>query len=249
MDQFDKLKKGYVDFVKIDAMRNGLHYPEVQRILTEIQHDIRWRILDVGCGGGHLARQLASELGASLTGFDSAPALIAEAQAEEKRNPLGVRYEVARADQFHTDERFDDAVSVLVLPYAKDAADLQMFFRAACEPLEAGGRFISVVFNPEFKAFGERIGNRMFTREEGKSVEVHFLDPRTLQRAFKKDDERVFLTQFSRGEYEGAAKGAGFRRVSWEPLRPSEEAVKIYGKEFWEPCEREQPYAMVIAEK
>lgn len=250
MQQFDKLDTGYASFVGVDAMRNGLHYPEIERKLKEVRQGVRLRVLDVGCGDGRLARLLASgSMQVQVTGFDSAHNLVTQARQEETTHPLGIQYEEAAAHDFETDKQFDDAVSVMVLPYAKDPAYLAQFFQATCKPLESGGRFISVVFNPDFKAFDERIGNRMFTRTDDGRVEVHFLDPQTLQRAFKKDEERVFLTQFSKEEYEVAAKQGGFASVQWEPLQPTQEAVEKFGEEFWEKCIKEQPYALVIAQK
>lgn len=245
MDQFNKLNTGYSSFVGADPMRNGLHYPAVLQKLGETQQGVRRKVLDVGCGDGLLARMLASDpYKAQVTGFDSSPNFVTLAQQEEERQPLGIQYEVASADQFKTSEHFDDAVSVMVLPYAPDATYLRQFFRAACEPLKEGSRFVSVVFNPEFKAFGVQIGNRMFTKTDDGRVQVHFLHPETKETTFTSH-----LTQFSKGDYEEAAKESGFKKVSWEALHPTHEAVEKLGETFWEACDREQPYAVLVTEK
>lgn len=251
MDQFNKLTKGYSKFVDEDPMRQ-VHYAAVLKELSGVQNSIQGRtmqVLDEGTGTGNLAIKVASELGASVLGFDSAPGLIAFAQEQESKNALGIEYQVAAAHEFTTDRTFDAAMSVLVLPYAPDEEYLTEFFRSASQALPAGGRFISVIFNPKFTAFGERIGNRIFDKSDDGRIEVHFLDPVTLQRAFKKDEERVFLTQFSQEQYEESSLKGGFRSVQWDTLHPSQEQIEKLGKGFWEKFEQEQPYALLIAQK
>src|SRR3989344_7352816 len=114
MDQFNKLNTGYKDFIAIDPTRET-HYQNVLPKLRERQAEVRRRVLDAGCGDGRLARILASDpYNMQVTGFDSSPNFIKLAQQEEDQHPLGIRYEVASADQFKTTEHFDDAVSVMV---------------------------------------------------------------------------------------------------------------------------------------
>src|SRR5258707_14359713 len=49
------------------------------------------RLLEVGCGQGRVARELARR-GATLTGLDISAALLAKARAYEAAQPLGIRY-------------------------------------------------------------------------------------------------------------------------------------------------------------
>ena len=247
MDHFNNLGAEYAKFVKIDPMRNGLHYPAVLQKLDETKKDVRQRILDVGCGDGLFDRMMAIHPDREVTAFDPSRRFIEIAEAEEKKQPLGIRYSVAKAHEFKTLERFDDAVSVMALPYAPDAAYLSQFFRAACAPLESGGYFVSVVFNPAFSAFNLRIGNRMFSLTDDGKVQVHFIDPASGEEVWKTTP--TVLTQFTTGQYETGAKDGGFAKVSWEKLHPSEDAVLEYSPKFWEACEREQPYALLIAMK
>src|SRR4030043_2426914 len=51
-------------------------------------------VLDAGCGEGHNTRLLARS-GARMTGVDISRKMVAFARAEEQREPLGIRYEVA----------------------------------------------------------------------------------------------------------------------------------------------------------
>ncbi|MBI5794134.1 class I SAM-dependent methyltransferase [Candidatus Uhrbacteria bacterium] len=247
MNHFNDLGGAYADFVKSDPMRNGLHYPAVLEKLDATKHGVRQRILDVGCGDGLFDRIMAIDPAREVTGFDPSRRFIEIALEEDRLQQFGIRYDRASAHEFETEDRFDDAVSVMVLPYAPDAAYLSQFFRAASKPLENDGSFVSVVFNPDFKAFGMCIGNRLFSRTDDGKVQVHFLNPASKEEVWKTTP--TVLTQFTRAEYETGAKDGGFAKVTWEKLYPTEDAVEEFTPEFWEACVREQPYALLIATK
>lgn len=247
MYHFNNLGAEYAKFMKEDPMRNGLHYPAVLDKLDQTKRGVRQRILDVGCGDGLFDRILAIDPEREVTGFDSSVRFIRIAQDEEQKQPRGIRYHVAKAHEFVTDQQFDDGVSIMVLPYAPDAAYLQYFFSAASKPLETGGRFDSVVFNPEFTAFGQRIGNRLFSYTDDGKVQVHFLDPASNEEVWKTTP--TVLTQFTKAEYETGAKDGGFAKLTWEKLSPTQDAIEEYTPQFWEACVREQPYSLLIATK
>lgn len=265
MDQFsnldqskdrDEKEKKYGDFVKIDYTRLYLHYSTVlEKLLSgreEIPEKVEeiWKVLDLGCGPGTLDEIMASPpYNFAVTGIDSSLPYIETAKQEAKKKNLLIDYHHVAAHEFRTDKRFDDAVSVMVLPYAPDAAYLTQFFRAACEPLESDGRFISVIFNPDFTAFDKIIGNRMFTETGDGKVQVHFLDPITKKPVWDPTKKPIFLTQFTRKEYKNAAQEGGFASMEWEELQPSEEGIEKTGEEFWEPYTQAKPYALLTARK
>ena len=57
------------------------------------------RILDVGCGTGYFAREMARR-GASVTGVDISPRMLAHAAQAESQDPLGIRYLVHQQFSF-----------------------------------------------------------------------------------------------------------------------------------------------------
>src|SRR5215472_5247697 len=60
--------------------------------LLDLAGDVRGlRLLEVACGPGRVARELARR-GATLTGLDISAALLAQARAYEEAAPLGIRY-------------------------------------------------------------------------------------------------------------------------------------------------------------
>lgn len=245
MDQFNRLQDEYASFVESDPMRRGLHYPGIINKVFETSVLTHQRLLDIGCGDGLLDRILASDpYFAKVTGFDSAPDLISIAKTNEANTPLGIQFDVKRADEYQPSENYDNAFSVMVLPYAPDEAYLIHFFKAAYASLSNGGRFLSILFNPSFQAFGTTIGNRMFTKSDPASIQVHFLHPQTGKTVFTSH-----LTQFSQDQYEHAATQVGFSKIRWQQLHPSTNALQQWGTDFWKQCIDQQPYALLITEK
>ena len=93
------------------------------------------RVLDLGCGTGHLTARIA-ETGAEVVGIDSSPEMIAEAQ----RLFPGIPFGVADARTFTFDEPFDAVFSNAVLHWVKPPEQAVACIRRALEP---GGRFVA----------------------------------------------------------------------------------------------------------
>src|ERR1051325_4868475 len=93
------------------------------------------RILDLGCGTGHLTAKIA-ESGAEVVGLDHSTAMIEQA----RQNHPGLRFEWADAAEFGVPEPFDAVFSNGVLHWVQRPADA-----AACvwRALKRGGRFVA----------------------------------------------------------------------------------------------------------
>ena len=79
-----------------------------QRLIAEVP--LRSRVLEIGCGTGTFARELASKRGARITAIDLAPRMIDVARLRTKDN-LGVDYRVA--DFLELSPRgFDAAIAI-----------------------------------------------------------------------------------------------------------------------------------------
>lgn len=238
MTDFGKITN-YAAFVKEDPFRNGLHYPALLNLLQCPNQ----KILDVGCGDGLFPRMLAKK-GATVLGYDLAQEKIAEAKQEELNQPLGIKYLVASSETFSYSELFNQATSVMVLPYAPTSKDLDAFFRSTFIHLADNGKFISVIFNPQFKAFNKIIGSRRFNKLTENKVEVEFLDVDSKQTKFTS-----LLQQYTEQEYEQSALSSGFELCSFKKLFATAEAIEKFGSFFWEECHQEQPYALFVAQK
>jgi trans-aconitate methyltransferase len=91
------------------------------------------RILDLGCGTGHLTSQIAAS-GATVIGLDKSPAMIERARTLYP----DLRFEAADATSFRFDEPFDAVFSNAAIHWMKDQDGVADSIRRALKP---GGRF------------------------------------------------------------------------------------------------------------
>jgi toxoflavin synthase len=239
MTDFNQMTN-YADYIKDDPFRRGLHFPAAEEALGDVN---RKRILDIGCGDGLFPRLLAQQ-GASVVGYDRAARRIAEARAGADAPEVDATFVVATPHTFLHDGTFDAATSVMVLQLATSPEELAAFFRSASRHLEPGGRFISVVFNPLFSAFGEDFFIRRWTKLEGNKVRSEFLD-RTSGRVNMMAEPQQYTSE----EYEQAAICGGMKPVGWRKLFATPDAVQQMGASFWHPCHEHQPFALFVAQK
>ena len=104
------------------------------------------RVLDIGCGFGDTAQQLAAIVGpeGDVLGVDAAPRFIAQAEAEAREAGVpNVRFRVADVQVTPFEERFDHAFSRMgTMFFASPVAAL----RNVREALVPGGRLVMVVW-------------------------------------------------------------------------------------------------------
>jgi len=93
------------------------------------------RILDLGCGTGHLTQQIA-EAGARVIGIDSSPSMIEQARA----NFPAREFELADAEAFSFPEPFDAVFSNAALHWMKKADRVA---ECVSRALKTGGRFVA----------------------------------------------------------------------------------------------------------
>ena len=93
------------------------------------------RILDLGCGTGHLTAQIAAS-GAEVCGLDSAPAMIEQA----RRLYPALHFEVGDARNFAFAQPFDAVFSNAALHWVKPPAQVIACVHRALKP---GGRFVA----------------------------------------------------------------------------------------------------------
>lgn len=111
-----------------------------RRLILEMLGDVGGRrVLDLGCGDGELACELAAR-GAIVTGIDSSPAMIEAAKERAAQQGADVAFEEAGADDlpFPADD-FDVVTAVTILCFVQDATPV---FREIARVLRPGGRFV-----------------------------------------------------------------------------------------------------------
>ena len=103
------------------------------------------RVLDVACGTGNLAIP-AARTGATVTGIDIAPNLVAQAKARAAAESLAIGFDVGNAEQLpYDDASFDTAVTMFGAMFAARPE------RAATELLrvtKSGGRIAMANWTP-----------------------------------------------------------------------------------------------------
>ncbi len=241
MGAVETMGEFFATMAKNDAMRQ-MQFQAVIRELQEHHILTRSRILDIGCNEGLFTRMLASPPREyQMTGIDSGAPFIKFARDQEVKRSLGINYVHIDARQFESAQPFDAAVCVMVLPYAKDPEALRGLFASAFRNLLTGRRLTSVVLHPEFKAQGKVVGNKIYTPENADTVYVQMLNT---------DGKGMYGTrtrQFTREQYEHAARHAGFTDVVWKDVMPADEQLLTKSPEFWQSVLQEKPYALLTA--
>ena len=92
------------------------------------------RILDLGCGTGHLTAQINAR-GADVVGLDASASMIAQA----RQNYPQLKFVLGDARSFRFDEQFDAVFSNAVLHWIPAAAEVVASVGRA---LKSGGRFV-----------------------------------------------------------------------------------------------------------
>jgi trans-aconitate methyltransferase len=144
------------------------------------------RILDLGCGTGHLTSKIA-EGGAEVVGIDSSEAMIEQA----RKNFPNLRFEIADGTDFRFAEPFDAVFSNAAIHWMRDPAGVA---RSTYDALKGGGRFVA--------EFGGK-GNLNATKAA--------LHSAAEDAGYTVSDEVAFRYYPSIGQYATLLESAGFR--------------------------------------
>lgn len=143
-----------------DRYRTELTDPAVFDAIADVTD---MDILDVGCGEGYMARELASRGARQVTGIDASREMV---KAAEDAAVMGTSFSEASADNLpFPDRSFDLVVANHVL---NDLPDLTGAAREFARVLRPGGRFIALMLHPCFYEHdAERTpGSRMLSAGE-----------------------------------------------------------------------------------
>ncbi len=181
-----------------------------------------------------------------VVAVDIAPDMIAVAQGIEERTPLGIEYLTYDVAAMPALGSFDVVTAVYLLHYAQSKEHLGRLYQGISQNLKPGGRFVTVVANPEFNPagphhakYGFMLNQRVDAPEGSTAALVFLVEPPVM----------IHYKCWTRATYEGALAAAGFRTIVWEPLQPSPEAEAQYGREFWEDCLRNPQSHLLHCEK
>ncbi|MBI2630009.1 class I SAM-dependent methyltransferase [Candidatus Pacearchaeota archaeon] len=233
--QYNHLAEDYSKLIIQDPLKKYLQYPEAIRLLGDIHGKL---ILDIGCGDGYFTSIIA-EKGAKIIGYDSSERQIELAKARENKN---MKFFCSDQNKFDYHEKFDKAVSNMVLFYAKNYSELVSFFNSAFKHLRNGGEFLAIIINPNFSRLGKIVYNRRILKISGRKMRTEFFI--NGKYSFSSD-----YSYFSKQDYKKAALKSGFKEIDWKELSVIPEGIKSMGEEFWEGYNKDPLYAAFIAKK
>jgi SAM-dependent methyltransferase len=212
-----------------DVYREHFNNPAFFRFIGDLRGK---RVLDAGCGEGYNTRLMA-RAGAGVVGVDISPRMIELAREEEKREPLGIRYEIASFSELgiFPGGSFDAVVSFMAL---MDGADLEGAFREFFRVLRQDGELAFSVTHPCFLTEKSRWITDEEGNTEGRAVSGYFDSEPFLERwcfsqAPARDDYDPFQVPcFPRtlSDYLNPLVQAGFTLLEIAEPRPSEEACQ-----------------------
>ncbi len=145
VDSYEKRAEAYVGLLREGTL--GQLMSRLARRLLHLAGDVSGRkVLDAGCGEGHLARLFARH-GASVVGVDVSPRLIEAARSHTDNRRLDIRFleaDLTRGLPAYR-EHFDLVVANMVLD---GVAEHLGFLHTVSEALAPDGRFLLSLNNP-----------------------------------------------------------------------------------------------------
>jgi len=134
-----------------EGQRSGLDYYRLEffgPMHVELCGDVDGlRVLDVGCGSGYFAREMARR-GAAVAGIDISRRMIDHAERHEAEEPLGIRYlvdDAARLRERFPPASFDLATSCLAL---QDMPAIPEVLGAIHSVVRPGGGLVASITHP-----------------------------------------------------------------------------------------------------
>jgi len=232
-DAWDRNAPTWIDRVRAgrDLYRDVFNNPNFLAFLPPLAG---LRVLDLGCGEGTNTRLFAGT-GATMTGIDLSPEMIAAAQAEEARCPLGITYHNGSFTDLSFLEAgsFDAVVSTMAL---MDSPDFAGAAREAFRVLKPGALFAFSVLHPCFVTPALKWQRDENGRECGLTVGQYFDQTSFVDRwrfGRDPDGERIppfEVPRFPRQleTYIGGLLSAGFTITGLKEPRPTEAMAEAH---------------------
>jgi 2-polyprenyl-3-methyl-5-hydroxy-6-metoxy-1,4-benzoquinol methylase len=143
------------NFSKSDLAKFGDEGDEARKILLDpnilkLAGDLNGKkVLDAGCGNGHLSRKLA-KLGADVTGIEPSDSLYQYCVKREQAEPLGIHYVQQDLSSLNSTDTYDMVFLINVL---MDIPDYALALKNCINALKSGGTLILSILHPAFPGF------------------------------------------------------------------------------------------------
>jgi SAM-dependent methyltransferase len=194
------------------------------------------KVLDFACGEGHFTRMLRTAGAREVVGADLSGRMIELARAQEETEPLGITYQVADARKPASAPEFDVVAAAWLLVYAHNREELAEMCRSVASRLKPGGRFITVITNPDVCEFGSKPDYRKYHFSVEAPEDPTEGAPIRIVLHLSKTDLPIENYYLPLSAYEAALTEAGFSdvRVHQPRLSPATEHDGDYWDEFME---------------
>lgn len=182
------------------------------------------RLLDLGCGEGGYARQLA-RAGALVTAVDCSLAAITYAERTARAEGLDIRHERRNSNDLFglADGAFDVVLCSMML---MDCEDLTGTLREIVRVLAPGGRLFVSILHPCFNGDYERGIGRQGKDETREVVVKNYFEPRIWEAPLPSGTRSVIWRHRALSEYAKAFLAAGLVIEDMdEPRATAEEAA------------------------
>lgn len=207
--------------------------PVIFRTLGELRGK---SLLDLACGDGFYTRRFRHAGAGPVTGIDLSPEAIARAEDIERQENADIEYMVGDAVELEFDRKYDVVTAIHLLHYLEHEADIVAVLRATYDTLKDGGRFITMIANPEFdlskhdaSVSKSRFGY-YFSSAEPENGGILRFHPG----GFEKDRELTFeLRRWKREFLDRIAHDVGFEPHWHEPFI-SERGLAEFGATYFE---------------
>lgn len=240
--QYDKIAKAYEAGISQRLGRRFIFEPSLFDAIGNVDG---LKVADFGCGTGDLTRKLHVRGAELVVGLDESSESIKRAQETTfSSHPhqigygiddLSVKDAIKNKREMDLRNKFDLVVGGHIFHYSKTEEELRNMFQNAADALKPAGRLVAINNNPqnpltENTQYGEAA--RLIDSERGlvNGVQIQntLYSPEGIACQFK-------TFHWDKPTYESAIQKAGFKDIKWTIPKVSEEGIKRFGKEFWEP--------------
>ena len=109
----------------------------------------KFKILDIGCGGGLLSEPMC-RLGASVVGIDASAKNIEVAKFHAKKNKLKIDYKVTSPEKLKTKVKFDVILNMEIVEHVED---IDFFIKESAKLLKKNGIMFVATLNKTLKSY------------------------------------------------------------------------------------------------
>lgn len=190
-------------------------------------------ILDLACGDGYYTRYLKKKGGTRIVGVDLSAKMIEVARQAEEQQPMGIEYRVGDVAQMGVIGSFDIVTAVYLFTYASSQDMLTTMCHAIAKNLASSGRLVAVTFNPNATTRHLEVAKQYGTTltandllQDGSTIQVRIQTP--------VGDVHLVNYHWTQSTYERALQDAGFKKITWHPVRVSDDGLIKLGQSYWQ---------------